>query len=176
MRILSLPPTINTEQIGRCILRRCRALFRITQVQEYDFVDDNSEEVHQSLLNFHHILPPLHKACLETNVSVQSIHDCIRVHGRATAFAKAYDGMTPFHILAMNPHTSPASFVACLELNICAAVVRDDYLGLSPIDYLWEYSNIECIISLIQVLCLHREANSESDIYIGHDSKRQRVK
>jgi len=175
LRVVSLPKKQRHQQqidFGRGILRRCRSLFRITQgeLQEYELVNDNSDDVHQSLINFYASLPPLHIVCLSCNVTTQSIHECIRHHGRAAAFSTIYgdDGgggtMTPLHILAMNPYVNPSSIVTCLELNINAAITNDDYLGLSPIDYLWEYGNINCLIPIIQALCLHREAYSISSM------------
>ncbi len=185
MGILSLPPNMTVQMIGKGAFHDC-ALIRMNQeVQHYigGFYDanQNCEEVHQSIIDFYDSQPPLHKACLDTSVSAQTIRDCFNVHGAATAFITDHNEMTPLHILAMNPYATPASILACLELNINSVLLRDNVhdnvdpeMGMTVMDYLWKYKKLDCLISLVQALSLHREANLKQDCI--HGSKRQRVR
>ncbi len=45
---------------------------------------------------------------------------------------------------------------------------RDSYgknamTGRTVIDYLWKRENIDCLVSLVQALCLHHDANSNKE-------------
>ncbi len=90
MRIISLPPNMTTQQIGeRAFIQNAfihTAFNRI--IENYSICQDgkdSSEEVHQSIIDFcRDGQPPLHKVCLATNVSPQTIHDCITTHGPVT--------------------------------------------------------------------------------------------
>ncbi len=182
LRVLSLPPNLTVRQIGKRAFLGCNALQRFLNY-DYDLREDNSEEIHQSILDFCRNQPPLHQVCLDTNVTAQTIHECVDEHGPAPAFTIDHNGMTPLHILAINPYATTGSILACLDLNIHAAVVRDrvdDFdnetdnndddsgntnadaeIGMTPLDYLWKYENIDSLICLVQALCLHREGARE---------------
>lgn len=157
LRILSLPPNIHTDQIGCCVLDECDTFFRVTQIERNRYDSDN--ELHQAILNFYrNYLPPLHKVCLDTDVTSEKIHDAIRAHGSSsvatlTACSTAYGGMTPLHILVMNPHASTGTILEYLDWNVSAALVEDDS-GKTPVDYVREYENVEAYMAFIQTLCM----------------------
>jgi len=177
LRILSIPHTIDVGKIGYDIISRCDKLFRITQITPYEckgLISINNNQVNQALIDFNHNLTPLHKVCLETNVTAQSIHKCIDTHGPAAAYSTDYgDGMTPMHILALNPHADASSIMTCFEANMGAVLEPyseggyDDgedhhwpsaLSGKMPLDYLAEY-NVESHLASVAALCRHREAH-----------------
>ncbi len=164
MKILSLPPTITAEQIGARILYQCDTFFHITP-SVYGYKDPlggntPSAKIHQAIIDFHRDLPPFHKACLETDIRPQLIQDHIRICGRSSASTATYGGISPVHILAMNPRVTSGCMMACLDLNLDLLFVKDE-TGMTPLDYLWKCNNIECIISIMSVLCLHHEVKND---------------
>ncbi len=163
MKILSLPPSINNDQVGGEIIFDCDSLFRFTQIEEYEFLnyyDDraqNSVQVHQSLFAFYRNLPPLHKVCMDTNnvtaADIRNQPSFLPAHTAPTDHGR----MTPLHMLAMNPYAESSAILAYLRLDLSAAISKDD-TGMCPLDYLWECrGDTECLISVIQVLCIHRD-------------------
>ncbi len=161
IRVLHLPDDINIEELGVGIMKDCSTFFEISQVEEYHALNGcliiNNEEVHQSILAFYRNLSPLHRICLDTNVTEQKIHQCINLHGPTSAFTTDHNGMTPLHILAMNPYATPGTILGCFRLNK-SAVFSEDNSEMTPIQYLKNHENVERLISLVHALCLHREA------------------
>ncbi len=164
MRILPLPIDIEMEHIEEGIMYGCDKLFEITGVQQYEedvFCQlNNDDEILEEMLNFKSNLSPLHRACLDVNVVAETIKDCIVAHGSTAAHDEAYSyggGITPLHILSMNPHANSGAILACFEANMDAAF-REDDKGKTPLDYLKEY-NVNSFLSMIQALCIHREAS-----------------
>lgn len=174
IRILPFPTDMSIRQIGDEIINGCNQLFFATKIQPYrhqlemtvvtnngcqvsEFTEVvNNKRVHQSLLDFYHNLPPLHKACLDSNVTAQSINFCIGAYGQHTANITDHNGMTPLHILTMNPNAPPESIVACINANMNAIFI-EDARGRTPLDYLWEYVNLEGHILVIVLLCVHQQ-------------------
>ncbi len=138
--------------------------------------------VFQSIIDFYNDMSPLNRACHDSLVSPKSIHDCTFARIQATIARiqaatasltgkNIYNGMMPLHILTMNPHATPETILACLNLSISAAITKDNS-DMMPIDYLWKYGNVDSIIVVMQALCLHRDAHSEN---CNHEPKRQRI-
>ncbi len=183
VRILPLPTDIHVEDIEDGIFYGCDNLFDITGVQYYE--EDvfcqltNDNEILEGMFNFKSNLPPLHRACLDVNDVARKVQDCIAAHGPAATHNKAYGGMTPLHILTMNPHANSGAILACLEANMSAAFWIDDK-GNTPLDYLKEY-NVKSFLTVIQALCIHRVASSASLVVPRHrmllrsSTKRKRV-
>ncbi len=162
LRILPLH-NIDIDKVGHMIFGKCDTFFKLTKIQRYRYAFSgrvfNHDQVHRDVLDFYrNQQSPLHKVCLGIHVNAQSIHDCIETHGSGTTSITDHDGMTPLHILAINPHANLGAIFACFEANMNAIVVND-YRGNTPLDYMKEFNNIEGCISLIQALCLHREAH-----------------
>ncbi len=189
--LLSLPMNITTRQIGPRFLDGCENFFNATQIQEYEphrrnqrrhTNGDDSGEVHESILAFYdHVLPPLYQVCLDTNISAQTVHECIRANGRVTSQATAtyatnFGNRTPLHVLTMNPYANMAAILACFNLNIGVAFERDD-AALNPIDYIWMNENVEqvtCLRLLIQALCIRRESVRQAAMSPRRISRRVR--
>jgi hypothetical protein len=67
-------------------------------------------------------------------------------------------GRTPLHVLAQNPFAPANVIAAFLELKMEDAFCPDNK-GLSPLDYAEEH-NVEGLVSMIAVLCNHRNSIS----------------
>mmetsp|Transcript_6782 Transcript_6782/g.7800 ORF Transcript_6782/g.7800 Transcript_6782/m.7800 type:complete len:561 (+) Transcript_6782:91-1773(+) len=177
IRIVSLPSHMNAippQRIRKKFFPGCNISFLFAQVDENGIENnqDNDTQVHKSYIQLNSNLPSLHKACLNANVTTQSIHE-------SSAFlTTTSDGMmTPLHIMVMNPYADNGAILTCFHLNMSAAFERDDR-GLSPLDYLWKYDNLDCLVLMIQGLCLNREAYSKScsslvDMDIIHSSSKK---
>ncbi len=142
---------------------------------------DNHDQatVHQAIVDFHLNLPPLHKVCMDTNVSAQTIYECITNYGTRAALDTAYGGMTPMQILVLNPHTTTGAIIELLHSNMSAVFERyssgrhrgdnddDDDNGTyesplddkTPMDYMLRY-DVDSHISVIRVLCIYRTTTS----------------
>mmetsp|Transcript_3038 Transcript_3038/g.3482 ORF Transcript_3038/g.3482 Transcript_3038/m.3482 type:complete len:145 (-) Transcript_3038:1369-1803(-) len=115
------------------------------------------------MINYYRNLPPLHKACLNTNVTSQIIKDTIANHGPTVASTTSHDRMTPLHILVINPHADSGAISACLDANMNTACTRDGG-NKTSLDYLkdYEHRDIEDHTSFILALCMHREKQGEA--------------
>mmetsp|Transcript_4261 Transcript_4261/g.4874 ORF Transcript_4261/g.4874 Transcript_4261/m.4874 type:complete len:363 (+) Transcript_4261:62-1150(+) len=158
LRILPIPPHINLTVHRMFLVNACHTLFEIPEIQDYERNEDNTnynfDMVHQSIIDFHQDLPPLHKVCLDTNVTAQNLYDCIEQHGPLTASMTDHDGMTPLHILAMNPHADLASIMACFNMNAQAAFTFDSR-GRMPLDYfLLRSHNLNGHNTVVAALCM----------------------
>jgi len=185
LRILSIPPTIDIEKVGKNIIYDCDTLFRIAQLPPYQQDEHaelrtmiNDDQVNQAIIDFNRNLPPLHKVCLNTNVTADSIRQCIEDHGIAAAYNTDYgDGMTPMHILALNPHADTGAILTLFHANM--GVVFETYSegeddihgedeneehsaigGKTLLDCLCEY-DVDSYLSIIAALCRHREGHTQ---------------
>ncbi len=151
MRVLSLPPNMTTEQI------RYWAFIKCDPIEMHD-------NIIYSLIRNH---PPLHRTCLNTNVTAQAINECIEVHGTDIAHIRDRNGMKPLHILAMNPHADSSTLFACFKVNMNAVFENDndDRKKSTPLDYLLDY-NVDGHLYLIRELCLHREAHMKGHVHV----------
>eukprot|EP00553_Chaetoceros_curvisetus_P013599 CAMPEP_0204641476 /NCGR_PEP_ID=MMETSP0717-20131115/51151_1 /ASSEMBLY_ACC=CAM_ASM_000666 /TAXON_ID=230516 /ORGANISM="Chaetoceros curvisetus" /LENGTH=268 /DNA_ID=CAMNT_0051662143 /DNA_START=56 /DNA_END=864 /DNA_ORIENTATION=+ len=188
LRILSIPHTINIDNIGRdiigqlgySIISRCDTFWHMHSAH---LREGNHNQVNQAIIDINHNLPSLHQACLNTNVSTQSIHQYITAHGTAAAYNANYgDGMTPMDILALNPHADASSIMTCFEANMGAAIgmwiqgkdvhgshsISSALSGKTPLDYLAEY-DMESHLSIVAALCRHREAHSATSSSVSHN-------
>ncbi len=161
LSILSLPPNINLSHVGDGIVNECLKIFENEEIDHYgEILGDsffetfdwfyNNEKVHQSILNYNHKLPPLHKACLATEITSQTIDDTIvcakkkeKKNGALSSNADAssitmtthHHGKTPLHVLAINPYADEGALITCFHTNLYAVFSRDD-ADMTPLDYL----------------------------------------
>ncbi len=156
MRILLLPATINLERVGHRIVHNCPSL--LTGSIRYWHADEaHDEEVNHWVKHRLDDLP-LHRICMDTSITSHMITDFTKEHGTEAALQTDEHEMTPLHLLTINPHANLPSIMACYDTNPSATICHDDR-SLTPIDYLWEYDNLEGITSIIQALCLQRETH-----------------
>ncbi len=158
IRILRLHSNI---EMAETTLIDCDTLFETTQIEGYIFELTigqlvNADGVLQSVIDFYNNLPLLHQTCLGTGIHAQAIDDCVDAHGPDTVSRRDHDGMTPLHILAMNPHAEIGVIGACFRLNLNAAFMKDNR-GNTPLDYLTVHHDIEHHTFLMASLCMHRE-------------------
>ena len=66
-------------------------------------------------------------------------------------------GMTPLHMLAMNPYAPDNAIAALLDVNVEASFCMDTQ-GKTPIDYYAREYNVAGLVGMISVLCNHRSA------------------
>ncbi len=69
----------------------------------------------------------------------------------ATAYNTDYDGMT----LALNPHATNGSILACFEANKRAAFMIDGR-GKTSLDTLLEYGNLDSYSEIVTALCMRK--------------------
>mmetsp|Transcript_9661 Transcript_9661/g.11184 ORF Transcript_9661/g.11184 Transcript_9661/m.11184 type:complete len:355 (+) Transcript_9661:121-1185(+) len=163
IRILSIPPNANIQPNGN-IIYGCETFFESTRIQDYQRLrrkHNSNNEIHQAILQFYQNLSPMHKVCLDTNVSSQSIKECIDTNGPGTVSIIDHDGMTPLHILSMNPHADTGSILTCFYENMNVAFVSDSRSN-TPLDYLRIY-HIEAHTVVIAALCMARQDNTRLD-------------
>ncbi len=59
--------------------------------------------------------------------------------------------------MVMNPYATIYTILACLDLDLSMAFAKDD-TRMCTLDYLWDYENVECLMAIARVLCMHRDA------------------
>eukprot|EP01083_Nonionella_stella_P053158 140736_1 len=69
---------------------------------------------------------PFHKLCYKPSISTKQINDYLNEYGTDSALViDTIHGMTPIHMLAMNPHASTDSIAALLDSNMEAFFCLD---------------------------------------------------
>mmetsp|Transcript_3702 Transcript_3702/g.4261 ORF Transcript_3702/g.4261 Transcript_3702/m.4261 type:complete len:398 (-) Transcript_3702:101-1294(-) len=180
MRIFSLPQH-GLIQMDINMIRDCHCFMRTTRIHESLHESqitrscDDQVIVPLAILEYQNNLPPLHRACLDFRVSAQSIHECIVTHGTEGAYARGYGGITPMHILALNPHATTGSILTLFHINMCSVFEHyTDSLGpgegtgmhqKTPLDFLLEY-DVYSFISVMAALCKHRDEHINMSIVI----------
>ncbi len=166
MKILPIPQDEDNEevQISDRVLHWYHAFFRPANIEsgdETNLLSDSNDRVNRAIASLYHDLPPLYRKCLEINVSTQGIHECIDLHGIPSVAPNTedYGGMTPLHILALNPHASPGSILTCVEPRMSDVFVKDSW-GMTPLDYLID-CNLDFHSMLVTALCTSRESKEE---------------
>jgi len=177
VRIISIPDNVSMCLLGKGIIQSCYQLFHTTQIQPYQYhigIRNNDNEVNRAIFNFHYNLPPLHKACLDINVTEKSIRQCIDTHGISAsgAFSTAYGGMTPLQILALNPHADQGTILACFEVNmgavfevysICDKHGRFKATSDKTVLNFLANHNQDVFLQIVTTLCLHRCTGTGND-------------
>ncbi len=151
-----LSDDLDVERIGFTFVFGCYNFREITQTAHVQY---SSDQLNRAILEFYRFLPPLHKECLDINVSIQSIQECIRIYGTASASNTVHGGMTPLHILSLNPHADTETIMGCFNVNKGMALVRD-MTDKNVFDYLREY-HMESHTALMTALCIHRNGMNE---------------
>ncbi len=166
MRILSLreDAIFNLDDLASCIVTttdilpfemKNQLLFSQLRFDEVTTIASHFQEwVMGHLDNSNN---PLFKLCMDTDVSTRRIEDTLRENGVQCAYQANHHGLTPLHVLVMNPYATINMIQACYAANPSAAIMRDGR-GMTPIDYMWEYDNVEGIISIVHSLCTDRES------------------
>ena len=100
---------------------------------------------------------PFYRLCYDPTITTQMINDYIIENGNESALQiDPIYGMTPLHMLSMNPHAPPDSIAALLNCNMEAILSLDDKQK-SPLDYARDY-NVGGLIGMITSLCNDRNS------------------
>ena len=153
LRLLVLPHRTDLDNVKEIIVQT--AIYQIAKNAGVAYEYGN-HRVNEWLI--HHMdHAPFHKLCYNSSITTKHINDYINEHGNDSARAiHVIHGMTPLHMLSMNPH-SPADAIAAL-LNVDMEVVfRLDNQGKISLDYARDY-NVGRLVALVNGLCNHRNA------------------
>ena len=102
---------------------------------------------------------PFHKLCYDSSVTTNQINEYLNENGNDSALTvDPYHGMTPLHVLTMNPHAPADAIAALFESNTEAAFLRDNKRN-TPLDYAKEY-NVDGFASMMSILCIHRTSTA----------------
>jgi hypothetical protein len=142
LRLLILPHDIGLSKVGDDIIYATGRILQIaaTAGVEYEWNDprDRSDESDRRVNEwlFHHMDEwPFHKLCYDSYVTNKQISDYLNENGNDAALAiDPHNGMTPLHMLSMNPHAPADTILTLLKANINAASVRDQE-GETPLYY-----------------------------------------
>ena len=159
LRILILPNDIDLSQVVgirivdyTLILAIARAAGVEYEVSQYSLVTRVEE-----WLKHHMDDSSFHKLCYTSSVTTKHINNYLIEHGNDSALAiDAIHGMTPLHMLSMNPHAPANAVAALLDVNVEVAF-RLDNQGRMSLDYARDY-NVGGLISMIGGLCNHRQS------------------
>jgi len=128
----------------------------------YDITDESNHRVNEWLI--HHMdESPFHKLCYDTSVTTRHINeDYLTEHDNDSALqTDATYGMTPLHMLAMNPH-APADSISTLLNSNQEAVFSLDNEEKTPLDYARDY-NVGGLVGMITGLCNQRNSSAHDD-------------
>ena len=100
---------------------------------------------------------PFHKLCYDSSVTTKQINEYLAEHGNDSALAiDTIHGMTPLHMLSMNPYAPAESIAALLKPDKAAAFCLDN-TDKSPLDYVKAY-NADGLVAIINTLCIHKDS------------------
>ncbi len=193
MRILVLPQDMELSNVGERIVLGCRELARGMRDHRHRVVlpgdTTRYDQVHYWLKHRLDNLPFL-KLCMDPSINVQRIqhylqqnvgivtdthestetnNDAAETQAHVVQKLEPY-GLTPLHILAMNPHATTSTIVACCNAYPSATICHDEK-GCTPLDYMWKYGKFDGIIgTILQVLCIQR-----NNLTRCIDRKRKRI-
>ena len=164
LRLLILPNDIDLSKSNEAIIFDT-SIFQIAEAAgvEYEWgytSDVTALQVNKWLMN-HMDEAPFHKLCYNPSVTASKINAFLNeVDADEALEIDPYHGMTPLHMLSMNPH-APADTIAFLFYANMEAAFCVDNQGKTVIDYATEY-NVGGLISMINILCNHRSAQYEN--------------
>ena len=100
---------------------------------------------------------PFHKLCYDSSITAKQINDYIIENGKGSALAvDPHHGMTPLHMLSMNPYAPVSSIIALLNANM-AAVFCLDNTDRTPLDYA-RACNADGLLAMMSALCIHKNS------------------
>jgi hypothetical protein len=199
LRLLILPNDINLSNLGSRIIKHTA----ISQMSKdagvpyecYDRYDESNLRVNKWLKHHMDEAPPFHKMCCDPFVGAQKVNDCRNENGNdcSAIVIDTVHGVSPLHILAMNPHAPADAFAALINDNMEAIFCLDNMQPISidlidimypskedkipiakekrtPLDFARE-NNVGGLIAMISILCNHR--NSSVPFHV--DTKNENV-
>jgi len=163
LRLLILPNDIDLDNVDEIIDET--AIYQIAEnagvaYEEddpgYDVTEESERRVNEWL--YHHMdNSPFHKICYNSSITTKHINDYLNEHGNDSARAiDTIHGMTPLHMLSMNPHSPADAIAALLDVDVEAVFCLDGQ-GKISLDYARDY-NVGGLVALVNGLCNHRNA------------------
>ena len=161
LRLIILPNDIDLGKVGMHIISGT-AIYQIAKASGVEYVTD--QEAYEDIVDsvhrvnewlFHHMdAATLHKICYNSSVTTRHINDYLNEHGNDSALAiDTIHGMTPLHMLSVNPHTPADTILTLLKAKISAANVGDNR-GKTPLYYAL-YHNPSAFVRMYCYLCEH---------------------
>eukprot|EP01083_Nonionella_stella_P032298 88396_1 len=176
LRLLFLPNGIDFSNVGDVIIYDT-AIYRIAKAAGlvYRLSCDSHHQVNVWLI--HHMDDwPFHRLCYNSSITTKQITSYIGQNGVDSALTiEKIHGMTPLHMLAMNPHAPGDAITALLESNVEAVFSLDSELK-TPLDYARSY-NVGGLVGMIVGLCNRRNSSisDERGAKNGSAVKRRRI-
>jgi len=164
LRLLILPHDIDLNNVGKTIIP-ITAIYdhfaRTGVAYEYDewgdVTDVSNLQVNEWLIHEMDVAP-FHKLCYNSTITTKHINDYLREHGNDSALAiDPIHGMTPLHILSMNPYAPADAIAALFNFNMQAVFCADNQQN-NPLEYARDY-NVGGLIQVINGLCNHRNSS-----------------
>ena len=122
------------------------------------FVTDASLRRVNEWLIHHMDEAPFHKLCYKSSITTKHLNDYLNEHGNDSALAiDTIHGMTPLHMLSMNPHSPSDAIAALLDHVDMDVAFRLDNQGKTSLEYARDY-NVGGLVALVNGLCNRRNA------------------
>jgi hypothetical protein len=165
LKLLVLPQDIDLNNVGYKIIDDT-AILRIAgftgihtcmNLQLYTGLGTNQPN---TWLIHHMDEAPFHKLCYDSTINTKAISHYINTNGNNSALQiDPYHGMTPLHMLSMNPHAPADTIYALLNANTNAVHVEDNQ-GRTPLYYALHFN--PC--ALARMFSCLREHGIENEI------------
>eukprot|EP00554_Chaetoceros_debilis_P008716 CAMPEP_0194100150 /NCGR_PEP_ID=MMETSP0150-20130528/1122_1 /TAXON_ID=122233 /ORGANISM="Chaetoceros debilis, Strain MM31A-1" /LENGTH=270 /DNA_ID=CAMNT_0038786479 /DNA_START=129 /DNA_END=938 /DNA_ORIENTATION=- len=155
LRLMILPNDINLGNIAEGVVNHVEMIIIDTAINqiaenegvEYEttsggghFVTDASLRQVNEWLIHHMDEAPFHKLCYNSSITTRHINDYLNEHGNdSTLNFDMIHGMTPLHMLSMNPHAPADAIAALLDVNVEVAFCLD-HEGKISLDYARDYN------------------------------------
>jgi hypothetical protein len=166
LKLLILPNDIDINNVGKGIIyltaieqiaKATGVAYEFNEYQGYHAMTNESSRRVKEWLYHHMDEAPFHKLCYDSSITTKHINDFLTENGNDAALAiDPYHGMTPLHMLSMNPHAPAVTISALLDVNMEAAFRLDNQRKVS-LDYAREY-NVGGLVAMVNGLCNHRHA------------------
>eukprot|EP01083_Nonionella_stella_P237860 834053_1 len=133
LKLLVLPQDIDLNNVGYAIIGSTGIL----QIAENAGISKNQPN---TWLIHHMDEAPFHKLCYNPSVTTKQINDYLTEHGTGPALQiDPHRGMTPLHMLSMNPN-APADAIASLFNSNMEAIFCTDNQQKTPLQYARDYN------------------------------------
>eukprot|EP01083_Nonionella_stella_P047353 126735_1 len=184
LRLIILPHDIELRLVREKIIPGT-GIYRIAEASgvayrvrnEWGGVTDESiRRVNEWLLHYMDAAP-FHKLCYTSSITVKEINDYLSENGNDSALQiDTVHGMTPLHILTMNPHAPADAIAALLTSNMEAVFFLETSQQKTPLEYARDY-NVDGLIAMIAVLCNHKNSPIAIEVNMRADNgnKRRRI-